>query len=79
MLIKILGSGCANCRKLEELARKAVGELGIDATVEKVTGYPEIMAFGIISTPGLVIDDVVKLSGRVPAYDQVKRLIAEAR
>ncbi|PKQ38377.1 MAG: redox-active disulfide protein 2 [Actinobacteria bacterium HGW-Actinobacteria-1] len=79
MVIKILGSGCANCHKLEELARKAVEELGIDATFEKVTEYPEIMAFGIMSTPGLVVDDSVKMSGRVPTYEQVKRLIAEAR
>jgi len=78
MIIKVLGTGCTNCKKLEELARKVVEELGIEATIEKVTEYPEIMAFGIMSTPGLVVDDVVKMAGRVPTYDEVKRLIAGA-
>ena len=78
MIIKVLGSGCANCQKLEALAVKAVEELGIDAEVVHVTEFAEIMAFGIMSTPGLVVDDVVKMAGRVPTYDEVKRLIAGA-
>lgn len=79
MVIKILGSGCMNCHKLEELAKRAVEELGLDATIEKVTDYPAIMAYGIMSTPGLVVDESVRVAGRVPAYEDVKRILAEAR
>lgn len=79
MVIKILGSGCMNCQKLEGLARKAAEELGIDAEIVKVTEYPDIMAFGIMSTPGLVVDEQVKAFGRVPSYDEVKQIVAEAR
>ena len=79
MVIKILGSGCANCQKLEALAKKAVDELGIDAEVIKVTDMADIMAFGVMSTPGLVVDEQVKVAGRVPSYDDVKRVIEAAR
>ncbi|MHB1342235.1 MAG: thioredoxin family protein [Coriobacteriia bacterium] len=75
MIIKILGSGCVNCVKLEALAKKAVDELGIDAEVVKVTDYVDIMAYGIMSTPGLVVDETVKLAGRVPSLDEVKRAL----
>lgn len=75
MIVKILGSGCANCVKLEALAKQAVDELGLDAEVVKVTGLPEIMSYGIMSTPGLVVDEEVRLSGRVPSLDEVKRAI----
>ena len=78
MVIKILGSGCANCQKLEALAKKAVDELGIDAEVIKVTDMADIMAFGVMSTPGLVVDEQVKVAGRVPSYDDVKRVIETA-
>ncbi|MHB1342326.1 MAG: thioredoxin family protein [Coriobacteriia bacterium] len=75
MIIKILGSGCVNCVKLEALAKKAVEELGIDAEIVKVTDYVDIMAYGIMSTPGLVVDETVKLAGRVPSLDEVKRAL----
>lgn len=78
MVIKILGPGCTNCQKLEALAKRAVDELGIDADIVKVSDYPEIMAFGIMSTPGLVVDEEVKLAGRVPSYDEVKRVLQGA-
>lgn len=65
MEIKILGSGCPNCRRLEKHAKIAVQELGIDATFEKVTDYQDIMSYGIMSTPGLVVDGEVVSSGRV--------------
>lgn len=78
MVIKILGPGCANCQKLEALAKRVVDELGIDADIVKVSDYPEIMAFGIMSTPGLVVDEEVKLAGRVPSYDEVKRVLQVA-
>ena len=78
MVIKILGSGCANCQKLEGLAKKAVDELGIDAEIIKVTDVPEIMAFGVMTTPALVIDEQVKLAGRVPSYDDLKTILTVA-
>jgi len=75
MVIKVLGSGCANCQKLEALATRAIGELGIDAQILKVTDYPEIMAYGVMSTPALVIDEKLVLAGRVPSYDEVVTLL----
>lgn len=78
MVIKILGSGCMNCQKLEALAKQAVDELGLDAEIVKVTEYPDIMAFGIMSTPGLVVDEEVRVAGRLPSYDDVKRILLAA-
>ena len=75
MVIKILGSGCANCKKLEELATKAVEQLGIDAEVLKVTDIAEIMGYGVMSTPALVVDEQLKLAGRVPSYDDVVTIL----
>jgi small redox-active disulfide protein 2 len=66
MRIKILGPGCANCAKLEKETTKAIERLGIDATIEKVTDYAEIAAYGIMKTPGLVIDEEVVVAGKVP-------------
>ncbi len=74
--MKILGSGCANCLNLEKATRQAVDELGLDATFEKVTDYADIAAYGIMRTPGLVVDEKVLLSGRVPTARQVKELLA---
>ena len=76
MIIKILGSGCANCVNLEKAARKAAAELGIEATFEKVTDYADIASYDIRRTPGLVVDEQVLLSGRVPTAAQVKELLA---
>jgi len=76
MNIKILGPGCANCLNLEKAAKQAVAELGIEATFEKVTDYADIVSYNIMSTPGLVVDDQVILSGRVPTARQVKELLA---
>lgn len=75
MIIKILGSGCANCRRLEELARQAVEELGLDAEIVKVTDFADIAGYGILSTPGLVVEEQVRLAGRVPSLEQVKALL----
>ena len=71
MLIKILGSGCAKCNRLEQLTRKAVGELGIDASFEHVKEMDKIMAYPIMTTPALVIDEVVRASGRIPSKDEI--------
>ncbi len=76
MHIKILGSGCANCVNLEKATRQAVTDLGLEATFEKVTDYADIATYGIMRTPGLVVDDEVVLSGRVPTASQVKDLLA---
>lgn len=76
MHVKILGSGCANCVNLEKATRQAVDDLGLDATFEKVTDYADIAAYGIMRTPGLVVDEKVLLSGRVPTAGQVKDLLA---
>ena len=78
MEIKVLGTGCAKCKLLEKTVREAVDELGIDATVEKVTEFSDIMAYGIMSTPGLVVDGEVRLAGRVPKTDELKRILARA-
>ena len=76
MIIKILGSGCANCKKLEERAREAATKAGITAEIVKVTDYVDIMGYGIMSTPGLVVDEVVKVSGRVPSVDEIAEILA---
>ena len=78
MNIKVLGPGCNNCKVLERLTNEAITVLGIQATVEKVEDYPTIMGYGVMSTPALVIDEVVVSSGRVPTLTHVKELIATA-
>lgn len=78
MEIKILGTGCANCKTLEKGTHIAVEQLGIDATIEKVEDIVKIMSYGIIRTPGLVIDGKVVLSGRVPNVEEIKELIAKS-
>ena len=69
--IKILGSGCANCRRLEAETRKVVESLGIEAEFEKVTEYAEIMKYPILSTPGLVVNGKLVSAGRIPSPDQI--------
>ena len=76
MEIKVLGPGCANCLKMEELAKTAVKELGIEATVVKITDIGEIAMNGILSTPGLMVNGKIKHSGKpLPSLDKVKALI----
>ena len=71
MLIKILGSGCAKCNRLEQLTRDAVAELGLAATFEHVKEMDRIMAYPIMTTPALVIDEEVKVAGRMPGKDEL--------
>jgi small redox-active disulfide protein 2 len=75
--IKVLGSGCANCKKLEATARKAVETLGIEAEIIKVTDYAEIMKYPILSTPGLVIDEKLVSAGRIPTEAEIKTWLAD--
>ena len=76
--IKVLGSGCANCHKVEELAKQAISQLGIDAKVEMVTDMQTIMGYGVMSTPGIVINEKVVSAGRVPALSQITTMITTA-
>lgn len=76
--IKILGSGCANCKRLEQIARKVVEEMSIQADVVKVTEYPDIMAYGITSTPGLVVNEKVVSFGRIPTPAEVTTWVVNA-
>lgn len=76
--IKILGPGCANCKKLEEVARSAVASLKVDAEVSKVTDMREIIAAGVLKTPGLVINGQLVSSGRIPSLAMVAEWIQAA-
>jgi small redox-active disulfide protein 2 len=76
MKIQILGSGCAKCRTLTEVTEKAARDLGLDYELEKVTDMKRYPDFGVMFTPALVVDGVVKLSGKVPSLDEAKTLLS---
>jgi len=78
LTIKVLGSGCANCKRLEQIARKVIEDMSLEAEVIKVTEYPDIMAYNIMSTPGLVINEKVVSSGRIPTSAEVTTWVADA-
>ncbi|MDI6815732.1 MAG: thioredoxin family protein [Actinomycetota bacterium] len=71
MKIRVLGPGCANCKKLEANVSEAAAQLELDADIQKVEDIQEIMSYGVLSTPGLVVDGVVKISGRVPSVAEI--------
>lgn len=77
MNIKILGTGCPNCKKLEANVNKALEELKLEATVEKVTDLPEIMSYGVLSVPAIVVDDRVLSSGIVLTVEEIKELLTD--
>ena len=75
MIVKILGPGCHNCHTLERNTRAALDELGLEATVEAVTDGLAIAGYGVLRTPGLVVDEEVVVSGRVPRADEIAALL----
>ncbi len=77
MIIKILGTGCPKCKKLEETARKAISELGIEAAIQKVTDLNEIMDYGVMMTPALVINEKVVSTGKLLSVADIKAKISE--
>ena len=77
--IKVLGTGCAKCNALENATREALAELGMDTTIDHVTDFTQIAAYGVMTTPALVVDGKVVAYGKVLAKDEVKELIQKAR
>lgn len=76
--IKVLGSGCANCQKLAFLTERAITNLALDAKIEKVTDYAEIMKYPILSTPGLVVNEKLVSSGRIPSEAEITTFLTNA-
>jgi small redox-active disulfide protein 2 len=76
--IKVLGSGCPNCKRLEQIARQAVDTLGVEAEFEKVTEYQKILDYNIMSTPGLVINEEVVSYGRIPSEIEIQGWVEAA-
>jgi small redox-active disulfide protein 2 len=73
--VKILGPGCTRCKSLEKLTREVVDENGIEATITKVDDIMEIMKYGVMTTPALVVDGKVEIKGRVPSADEIKQVL----
>ena len=78
LTVKILGPGCANCRKLEAIAREAASSANLQADFVKVTDMKDIMAYDLMSTPGLVVNDTLVSSGRIPTVSEVQKWLAAA-
>lgn len=74
--VKVLGPGCARCEELMAATKKAIDELHLDCSLEKVSDIQQIAEFGVMITPALVVDGEVKLSGKVPSNDELKKLLA---
>ena len=72
---KILGTGCSKCKQTEELVNQVIKEMGIDATVEKVEDIQKIMEYNVLSTPVLVVNEVIKIKGRVPTIQEIKSFL----
>ena len=78
LTIKVLGSGCANCKQVEQIAQRVVATMGLPAQVIKVTDYNDIMKYPILSTPGLVVNEKLVCSGRIPTEAEVTTWLANA-
>ena len=77
MKIEILGTGCSKCEKLQKLTEEVLKETGINATVEKVSDMQRIMAYGVMKTPALVVNSIVKVAGKIPSKDEIKKYIQD--
>lgn len=77
MEIKILGSGCSKCKTLEKLTREVVEQNGIDASIAKVEDIMEIMKYGVMATPALVVDGKVIIKGRIPSSEEIKEALTK--
>jgi small redox-active disulfide protein 2 len=73
MKIKVLGPGCAKCKKTEKLVQEVIEETGVDATVEKVSDMMQIASYGVFGTPSVIVDEEVKCTGKVPKKDDIKK------
>ena len=73
--IQILGTGCPTCQKLNELTKQAAEELGLDYEIEKVIDITKIIEMGVVKTPGIAVDGVVKVSGKLPTIEEIKELL----
>jgi len=78
LTVKILGSGCANCKRLEAITRQVIDQLGVEAEVVKVTEFSDIMAYNIMSTPGLVLNEKLVSAGRIPSAAEITALVTTA-
>ncbi len=78
LTIKILGSGCANCKRVEQIARKVMSDMALEAEVVKVTDYKDIMAYNVLATPGLVVNEKLVCSGRIPTPAEVTTWLVNA-
>ena len=78
LTVKVLGSGCANCKRVEQITRKVVGDMALEAQIVKVTEYPAIMAYNVISMPALVINERVVSSGRIPTEAEITAFLTNA-
>ena len=76
MKVSVLGTGCAKCEKLYTTVEQAIGEMGLDAELQKVSGIQEIMAFGVMMTPALAVDGEVKVAGKVPSLEEIKEMLS---
>jgi small redox-active disulfide protein 2 len=77
MEIKILGSGCSKCKTLEKMTREVVEQNGIDATIKKVEDILQIMKYGVMTTPALVVDEKVVIKGRIPTMEEIKQVLTK--
>ena len=77
MQLLVLGPGCARCKTLAQLTEQAVKELGISAEINKVTDLKQIMALGVMMTPALAVNGTLKMAGRVPSLDEIKKLLVQ--
>ncbi len=75
MIIKVLGSGCSKCNKLEKNVRNAVEDLGVEVSIEKVTDFKKIMEYGVMQTPALVVDEKVVSAGKVLSAEDIKKFL----